>query len=75
MIHNNHSKLLYVLKVKGKHGLVFKTKHHSEDYLQKIAEELINWPKSDFLEYEIHTSDHSNSEMTQAEILLHPVFD
>ncbi|WP_321326582.1 hypothetical protein [Thiomicrorhabdus sp.] len=66
---------LYVLKVKGEHGLVFKTKHPSTIYLQQVGEELINRPKSHYHEYEIHPSDHSNSEMTQAEILLHPVFD
>ncbi|WP_040727964.1 hypothetical protein [Thiomicrorhabdus sp. Kp2] len=66
---------LYVLKVKGHHGLIFKTKHPSTNYLQQVGEEMINWPKSHYLEYEIHASDHSNSEMTQAEILLHPIFD
>jgi len=75
MITTNNLSPLYVLKVTGEHGLIFKTKHPSPDYLRTMGEELLNWPKSHYLKYEVHTSDHSNLEMTQGEILLHPVFD
>jgi len=67
----NNLTLLYVLKVKGEKGLIFKTKHPSPEYLRKIAEELVSLPKGHYREYEVHTSDHSNTEMTQGEILLH----
>jgi len=75
MITANNLGPLYVLKVKGEHGLTFKTKHPSSEYLHTMGKELLNWPKGHFLEYEVHTSDHSNSEMTQGEMLLHPTFD
>lgn len=67
----NISGPLYVLKVTGEKGLLFKTKHPSPEYLRKIGEELVSLPKGHYREYEVHTSDHSNTEMTQGEILLH----
>jgi hypothetical protein len=71
----------YILKVSGKHGLVFKTRHHSKTYLKQVATELIGKRDGDFTHYEIHHSDHPNSEMTEPEHLLHidaselPFFD
>ncbi|AZR80849.1 hypothetical protein AYJ59_00215 [Thiomicrospira sp. S5] len=63
----------YVLKVTGKHGLVFKTKHNDKNYLKKVAEQLLEQEDGHFTEYEIHASDHANSEMTQPENLIHYV--
>lgn len=61
----------YVLKVIGKHGLVFKTKHTDKDYLIKVAEQLLDQKDGHFTEYEIHASNHPNMEMTQPENLIH----
>ena len=60
-----------ILKVMGKHGLVFKTRHDDVQYLQTMAEELMAYERTDFTEYEIHVSDHADSEMTEPEHLLH----
>lgn len=65
----------YVLKMRGKHGLVFKTKHNDRSYLEKVATEMLELPDSHFSEYEIHNSNHSNEEMTHPEYLIHPNFD
>ncbi|MDG4813556.1 hypothetical protein P8629_11105 [Hydrogenovibrio sp. 3SP14C1] len=65
----------FVLKVKGKHNLIFKTKHNDPEYLKKVGEELVAQEDGHFTEYEVHRSDHANKEMTQAEHLLHPHFD
>ncbi|WP_029408050.1 hypothetical protein [Thiomicrorhabdus sp. Milos-T2] len=62
---------VYVLKITGKHGLVFKCKDTDKDYLKKIAENQLKEEGTDFTDYEIHPSDHSNSELTEAEQLLH----
>lgn len=62
---------VYILKITGKHGLVFKCKHTNVDYLKKIAENQLKEKGTDFTKYEIHPSDHSNSELTEAEKLLH----
>lgn len=61
----------FILKVAGKHGLVFKTRHNDRAYLKKVAEELLAQKDSHFTEYEIHSSDHANLEMTEPEHLLH----
>lgn len=60
-----------ILKVNGKHGLVFKARHNSIQYLKKMAEELLSYERTDFMGYEIHVSDHANKEMTEPENLLH----
>jgi len=60
-----------ILKVMGKHGLVFKARHDDWLYLQNLAEELISDEDSVFTEYEIHVSNHANDEMTEPEHLLH----
>ncbi|CAN8139237.1 conserved hypothetical protein [uncultured Thiomicrorhabdus sp.] len=60
-----------ILKVCGKHGLVFKARHDDIEYLQHIAEELLAVQQSDFTSYEIHISTHANEEMTAPEHLLH----
>ncbi|PLA75322.1 hypothetical protein CYQ88_01785 [Hydrogenovibrio sp. SC-1] len=62
----------YVLKVSGKHNLVFKTKHNDSDYLTKVAKDLIDQPDGHFTQFEIHPSDHANGEMTQAEHFVRP---
>ncbi len=61
----------YVLKVTGEHGLIFKTKHYDHNYLDKIANALMDQQDTHFTSYEIHTSDHSNDEMTVCEDLIH----
>ena len=65
----------FVLKVSGKHGLIFKTKHNDKSYLEKVAKEMLALPDGHFTEYEIHTSDHANEEMTHPEFLIHPTLD
>lgn len=62
---------LYVLKIIGKHGLVFKTKHPNPEYLKQLAETQLNTEGTMFTEYNIHPSDHSNAELTQSEFLIH----
>lgn len=61
----------HILKVMGKHGLVFKARHADPAYLEKMALEMLAQEDSDFLDYEIHNSDHPNAEMTEPEHLLH----
>ena len=61
----------YILRVCGKHGLVFKTRHNDRAYLEKVAEELLLQKDKTFTKYEIHNSDHPNMEMTEPEHLLH----
>lgn len=61
----------YILKVCGKHGLVFKARHNDKAYLTQVAKELLEKKDSDFTDFEIHDSDHANSEMTEPEHLLH----
>lgn len=65
----------FVLKVLGKHGLVFKTRHNDRAYLEKVAQDLLGQEDSHFTEFEIHDSDHANAEMTQPENLIHYVKD
>ncbi len=43
------------------------------NYLQQVAKDLLEQENSHFTEYEIHDSDHANSEMTEAEHLIHYV--
>ena len=62
---------LYVLKISGQHGLVFKCKHTSPEYLQKVAETQLSLEGTHFTQYDIHPSNHSNTELTQCELLLH----
>ncbi|WEJ62077.1 hypothetical protein [Thiomicrorhabdus lithotrophica] len=62
---------LYVLKISGQHGLVFKCKHASPEYLQQLADQQLNLDGTHFTHYDIHPSSHSNSELTQCELLLH----
>jgi len=45
------------------------------NYLQQVAKDLLEREDSHFTEYEIHDSDHANSEMTEAEHLIHYVKD
>jgi hypothetical protein len=61
----------FVLKITGKHGLVFKTRHQDRDYLKQVAETLLEQKDSHFTDYEIHDSRHANDEMTAPEHLLH----
>jgi hypothetical protein len=65
--YNDH----YVLKVTGEHGLVFKTKHSSKAYLEKVAQALLAQKDTHFTHYEIHSSDHSNAELTENEQPIH----
>lgn len=65
----------FILKVVGKHSLVFKTRHNDRSYLEKVAKELLSQEDSHFTEYEIHDSDHANSEMTETEHPFHYVKD
>lgn len=62
----------FVLKVSGKHNLVFKTKHNDAEYLKKVAQDLIENQAGHFSQFEIHPSDHANGEMTQAENFVKP---
>jgi len=62
----------YVLKVSGKHNLIFKNKHNDIVYLNKVAQDLINQPDGHFTRFEIHPSDHANGEMTEAEHGIRP---
>ena len=61
----------FILKMQGKHELVFKARHNDKAYLEQVAKELIGKGDGDFLNYEIHHSDHANDEMTEPEKLLH----
>jgi len=61
----------FILKVCGKHGLVFKTRHNDKEYLHQVAQDLLSQPDGNFTRYEIHDSDHANAEMTEPEHLLH----
>lgn len=61
----------FILKISGKHGLVFKTKHNNKGYLEDVAKQLLEMPDSNFTSYEIHDSDHANSEMTEPDHLIH----
>lgn len=54
----------YVLRVVGQHGLKFKAKNHSYDYLDNLAKTMLAEPKNHYTGYEIHRSDASNNEMT-----------
>jgi len=56
---------IYVLKLSGHQGLLFKAKHANLAYLENVAEYLLSLKNSNFIEYNIYASDHSNSEMTQ----------
>lgn len=60
-----------ILKVNGKHGLVFKARHPNRRYLKQMAEEILSSETTDYTRYEIHVSDHANEEMTEPEHLLH----
>lgn len=57
---NSSVSSMYVLKVHGRHNLTFKTKHPDEDYLKKVAEQLITAPDSHFTTYEIKQSNQAN---------------
>lgn len=61
----------FILKINGKHGLVFKTRHTNRHYLKEMAEEILSTQTTGFTDYEIHVSDHANDEMTEPEHLLH----
>lgn len=65
----------FVLKVYGKHNLMFKTKHKDLDYLKKVGEELISQKDTDYTHYEIHFNSEANEEMTHPEMLLHLTLD
>lgn len=56
---------IYILKLLGNHGLMFKAKHRCPSYLEDMAKHLLNLKHSNFNEYDIYASDHSNSEMTK----------
>ncbi|MDX1795509.1 MAG: hypothetical protein R3219_02185 [Hydrogenovibrio sp.] len=66
---------VYVLKVFGKHNLVFKTKHEDPEYLKKVGEELITQKDTHFTTYEIVYTYEANEELTHPEFLIHPVND
>lgn len=64
----------YVLKIIGINKLVFKTRHNDKQYLEKMANLLLS-ENSHFKEFKIHPSDNPNSEMTEAENLVHQIRD
>lgn len=61
----------FILKVTGKHGLVFKARHNDKAYLKQVADQLLSLEDGHFTEYDIHDSDHANSEMTEPQELIH----
>ncbi len=61
----------YVLKISGDHGLVFKARHGSEEYLRQMAECLIELPNSNFNDFKIYSCLDANLEMTKADNELH----
>jgi len=65
MSDSNHYIQIYVLKLLGQKGLIFKAKHNNPSYLENVAEHLLTLKNSNFIEYDIYASDHSNLEMTQ----------
>lgn len=62
--HNRYA-TCYILEVTGKQGLTFKTKKNNTDYLEAIAQYLLQSPNSNYTDYKIRQGTQANSEITQ----------
>lgn len=67
----------FVLKVFGKHHMLFKTKHRDEEYLKNVAEGMLKQEETEYTHFEIIHSDqeHANDELTHYEYPFCPVRD